>query len=68
VDSGTGLAIEEVSGVFENRRSTKPGGMGVGLGISRSIVEAHGGRMWAEPGPGGKFLFSLPLASPLQHE
>jgi two-component system sensor kinase FixL len=61
VDTGPGLMPEEVASVFENRQSTKPGGMGVGLGISRSIIEAHGGRTWAEPGPGGKFYFSLPI-------
>lgn len=68
VDSGRGLSLDEVAGVFESRRSEKPGGMGVGLGISRSIVEAHGGRMWAEAGPGGKFYFNLPLGLPLSNE
>jgi len=68
IDSGPGLALGEIPGVFESGRSDKPGGMGVGLGISRSIVEAHGGRMWAEAGPGGKFYFSLPLALPHPNE
>jgi two-component system sensor kinase FixL len=68
VDSGRGLSLDEVGAVFESRRSEKPGGMGVGLGISRSIVEAHGGRMWAEAGPGGKFYFNLPLGLPLPNE
>jgi two-component system, LuxR family, sensor kinase FixL len=63
-DSARGLDGEEAALVFERRRSGKPGGMGVGLAISRSIVEAHGGRLWAEPGPGGRFLFTLPLSSP----
>ena len=60
VDSGAGLAEAELDEVFEGRRSTKPGGMGIGLGISRAIVHAHNGRIWAEPGPGGRFGFSLP--------
>jgi two-component system sensor kinase FixL len=63
VDSARGLNSAEVSRVFESRRSEKPGGMGVGLAISRSIVEAHGGRLWAEAGPGGKFHFSLPVTA-----
>ena len=60
VDSGPGLAGTDLRAVFEERRSDKPGGMGVGLSISRAIIEAHGGRLWAEPGPGGRFFFSLP--------
>lgn len=67
-DSAAGLRGEEVSQVFERRRSDKPGGMGMGLAISRSIVEAHGGRLWAEPGPGGKFLFTLPCSAPPSHD
>jgi two-component system, LuxR family, sensor kinase FixL len=63
-DSARGLHGEDAALVFERRRSGKPGGMGVGLAISRSIVEAHGGRLWAEPGPGGRFFFTLPLGSP----
>lgn len=59
-DNGAGLAVEELPHAFESRSSSKPGGMGIGLAISRAIVEAHEGRMWAEPGPGGKFFFSLP--------
>lgn len=60
-DSGSGVAAEELLGVFESRASSKPGGMGIGLGISRSLVQAHGGKLWAEPGPGGRFLVSLPI-------
>lgn len=67
-DSAPGLRGEDTAAVFERRRSEKPGGMGVGLAISRSIVEAHGGMLWAEAGPGGRFLFTLPLGSPPAHE
>jgi len=61
-DTGDGVPVTQLHGLFDSRPSTKPGGMGIGLGISRSIIEAHGGRLWAEPGPGGKFYFSLPLS------
>ena len=63
-DSGTGFKPEEMDLLFEAFYSTKPQGMGMGLAISRSIIEAHGGRLWAEPnqGPGATFLFSLPEA------
>jgi len=63
-DAGTGFNPEEVDRLFEAFYTTKPQGMGMGLAISRSIIEAHGGRLWAEPnhGPGATFLFSLPAA------
>jgi signal transduction histidine kinase len=47
--------------LFESGPSDKPGGMGLGLSICRSIVDARGGRLWAEPGPGGLFRVTLPL-------
>ena len=59
-DSGAGVGAGQARRIFEDRKSSKPGGMGIGLAISRSIVEAHDGRLWAEPGPGGRFFFSLP--------
>jgi signal transduction histidine kinase len=59
-DSGRGVSSEELRTIFDSRRSSKPGGMGIGLFISRAIVEAHEGRLWAEAGPGGAFFFSLP--------
>jgi signal transduction histidine kinase len=53
-DSGIGLDAQMVDQMFDAFFTTKPGGMGVGLSISRTIVEAHGGRLWATPndGPG----------------
>jgi PAS domain S-box-containing protein len=64
-DAGIGFKPEEVDRLFEAFYTTKPQGMGMGLAISRSIIEAHGGRLWAEPnqGPGATFLFSLPAAA-----
>lgn len=64
-DSGPGLDPNNVERLFEAFYTTKPTGMGMGLAICRSIIEAHGGRMWAganEP-RGAVFQFTLPLAS-----
>jgi light-regulated signal transduction histidine kinase (bacteriophytochrome) len=61
-DTGPGLAPELAEHLFDAFASTKSGGLGIGLSISRSIVEAHGGRIWAGPNPGGGtvFRFTLP--------
>ena len=61
-DVGIGLKTEEMDRLFEAFYTTKPEGLGMGLAISRSIIEEHGGRLWAEPnkGPGATFLVSLP--------
>jgi C4-dicarboxylate-specific signal transduction histidine kinase len=60
-DSGEGLNPQQVEHIFEPFFTTKPEGIGMGLSISRSIVESHGGRLWAEPVPrGALFQFTLP--------
>ncbi len=63
-DAGTGFKLGEMDRLFEAFYTTKPEGMGMGLAISHSIIETHGGRLWAEPnqGVGATFLFSLPTA------
>ncbi len=62
-DSGPGVDAETAAGLFENLVSDKEYGLGVGLRISCSLIEAHGGRLWAEPQtPGGIFHFVLHLA------
>jgi signal transduction histidine kinase len=64
-DAGIGFKSDETEKLFEAFYTTKSHGMGMGLAISRSIIEEHGGRLWAEANEGGgaTFLFSLPGAS-----
>lgn len=64
-DSGPGLDVQNPDRVFEEFYSTKPHGLGIGLSICRSIIEAHEGRLWASPGHphGATFQFTLPVHS-----
>jgi PAS domain S-box-containing protein len=61
-DSGVGLDPNTVQKIFDGFYTTKPGGMGMGLSICRSILQSHGGRLWAtgKEGPGAIFCFTLP--------
>jgi PAS domain S-box-containing protein len=63
-DTGTGVDPQDLEKLFEAFHTTKSDGMGIGLAVSRSIIERHHGRLWAEPndGPGATFSFSLPVA------
>ena len=62
-DTGVGVDPQQAEHLFQAFFTTKPNGLGMGLSISRSIVEAHGGRLWATPndGPGVTFQFTLPV-------
>ena len=61
-DAGCGVNPQDFERLFEAFYTTKSGGMGIGLSVSRSIIEKHQGRLWAEPndGPGTTFCFSIP--------
>jgi C4-dicarboxylate-specific signal transduction histidine kinase len=60
LDSGPGIALEHMEQLFEAFATTKAAGMGMGLPLSRALVEAHGGRLWAVPGSSGQICFVLP--------
>lgn len=64
-DSGPGIPVGQLTQILEPFFTTKTGGLGMGLAISRSIIEAHDGRLWAENNPdgGATFRFSLPAAA-----
>jgi len=61
-DAGVGIEPQATDKIFDPFYTTKSGGMGIGLFVSRSIVDRHQGRLWAEPndGPGATFSFSVP--------
>jgi two-component system sensor kinase FixL len=61
IDSGPGISAAIVDRLFEPFATTKPTGTGLGLPMSRSMVEAHGGRLWAEPAPNGGTMFHVTL-------
>lgn len=62
-DNGPGVPAEMATQLFRPFATSKPQGMGLGLAISKSIIEAHGGRLWLEPAePGSIFRFTLPIA------
>jgi signal transduction histidine kinase len=61
-DAGVGIDAQSMIKLFDAFYTTKSDGMGIGLSISRSIIERHHGRLWAEPndGPGATFSLSIP--------
>jgi len=62
-DSGVGIDEKQADILFDAFYTTKPAGMGIGLSISRSIIEGHGGRLWAtrNPDKGSTFSFTVPI-------
>jgi two-component system sensor kinase FixL len=65
-DTGPGIARERQAAIFEPFITSKPNGLGVGLSIGRTIVEAHGGIIWCESDPavgGAAFMVAIPLGS-----
>ena len=61
-DAGVGVDRQHMDKMFDAFYTTKSDGMGIGLSVSRSIIESHHGRIWASPneGPGATFAFSIP--------
>ena len=68
-DSGVGIPADQMEDIFNAFFTTKAGGLGMGLAISRTIIESHAGRLWAtvNPGPGATFHFTL-AAGPQVHQ
>ena len=68
-DTGTGISPAHADRIFDAFYTTKSHGLGMGLAISRSIVESHGGRLWvtSNPGPGANFHLTLPIQPRTAH-
>jgi len=66
-DTGCGMSPETLARIFDPFFTTKQQGIGMGLAISRTIIEAHDGRLWATPADGGGscFHFTIPVANPV---
>ena len=62
-DNGEGIPAAIDKHLYTPFRSTKPQGLGLGLAICRSVVEAHGGRLWHDPNPGGGTIFHFTFAA-----
>ena len=69
-DHGTGLSGDKLDKIFQPFYTTKPNGLGMGLSISRSIIEAHGGRLWAKNNAdcGATFFFTVPVANEAENQ
>jgi C4-dicarboxylate-specific signal transduction histidine kinase len=68
-DNGVGIDPDTIDHIFEPMATWKPGGTGMGLGISTLIIEGHGGKMWAENRPegGARVGFSIPVPKRANH-
>jgi signal transduction histidine kinase len=68
-DTGMGFGSHDPARVFDAFYTTKPGGMGIGLSVSKSIIDNHGGRLWAQANEndGATFLFSIPTQQKRRH-